>query len=228
MASFFFENKGNSEIIVGEALSKCTQAELDRIKKIPNITDVDVAIWALSNRWFKDCIGSEQTRMSASLAQLNFIMHAVGPMLSLLTDAEWQKVESRWNHYLYIIRTFNSNYLGYYIIDGKINELTADYYNIIAWQQVIVYYFSAEISKYLRIRIPDEKLYFDIKNIESNELHNQLSLEAVNIRLAVNDEISGFIREGLEICDQCPPGSNWADYYLKYKNKVTIPRFSIS
>jgi hypothetical protein len=121
------------EEMVKEILGVLKPEYLAIANKIPNLTPHEITIWHLTSLWMSAAQRLDRDKLAVHKEQFKFTLYAVGHIVELLDDIEWDQVEAEWMQHLACLRTFNDSFLGLYFQKKQLSERTADFYNIYAW-----------------------------------------------------------------------------------------------
>jgi hypothetical protein len=225
------------EDIVQKNIARLSEFQINRLNILGSVIDDDYTIWLLSDDWFNVALKSEHERNNISTQHLNYMKAQCGPMLGLLSDSEWLDVESQWNRYLFTIRTFNVNFLGYFWSKGQLSEIAVDGLNIVAWKYASYYLFAREAYQKIRPRIKNENTNRYISKFNMNEyvLANfcmttlQSNIIDVMLRFKMGNEILDFIKIGMWITTAAyknTSASDWVEYYESQSLKPKLPKLA--
>jgi len=214
------------EEMVQEILAILQPEYLAIANKIPNLTPHETIIWHMTALWMNAAQRLDRDKLAVHKEQFKFILYAVGHIVELLDDKEWDQVESEWMQHLACLRTFNDSFLGFYFKQKEITATTADFYNIYAWLITLHYWFGLAVYEKLKPRL--ENTESEESLIANESLNNLLiNISEFTDRYELSTDVSEFIQQGLNLVVNKPPNSPWEMYFESQKDQIKLPNFSI-
>ena len=215
------------EEMVKEILGILKPEYLAIANKIPNLTPHEITIWHLTSLWMTAAQRLDRDKLAVHKEQFKFTLYAVGHIVELLDDTEWDQIEAEWMQHLACLRTFNDSFLGLYFQKKQLSDRTADFYNIYAWLIALHYWFGMSVYQKIEPKIKDQAS--DEYLIATESMNNlAANISAFTDRYDLGADVSDFVQQGLNLVVNKPSDSPWEIYFESHKDQIKIPSFSIA